>query len=300
MSNETPQNNEPRIIDEANYAIKLPRPAGPAAVGRGGDPLFRRINASKEQLEELLDETTTVQDWVQRETCNNVALACLNNENLKEIYNLNNLKENFKKGEKIFLPQPIAEEMLIATKNQLIGLDKMPKDPVQLSEEQIVLRDKIQGKKFFITDKDISAKEIATAISDTYKPIYITVLRNNEEVKLNPIIADKNGIMGVENKIEELYTPTTNFKSGIVNSYIYLKTNTQYMLMGLGSIFTGKVPLKDMHGIVAITKIGGNVIEHQGIYKGLLLTAIIISMLIFNNKTMNVNLFKNLFEYFLL
>ena len=30
-----------------------------------------------------------------------------------------------------------------------------------------------------------------------------------------------------------------------------------------------------MHGIVAITKIGGNVIEHQGIYKGLLLTAII-------------------------
>ena len=45
--------------------------------------------------------------------------------------------------------------------------------------------------------------------------------------------------------------------------------------MGLGSIFTGKVPLKDMHGIVAITKIGGNVIEHQGIYKGLLLTAII-------------------------
>ena len=86
MSNEIPQNNEPRIIDEANYAIKLPRPAGPAAVGRGGDPLFRRINASKEQLEELLDETTTVQDWVQREICNNVALECLNSQNLKDDY----------------------------------------------------------------------------------------------------------------------------------------------------------------------------------------------------------------------
>ena len=195
--------------------------------------------------------------------------------NLKEIYKLNNLKENFKKGDKIFLPQPIAEAMLTVTKNQLIGLDRMPEDEIQLTEKQISLRDRIQGEKFFITDQDISAKEIATAISDTYKPIYITVLRNNEEVKLNPVIADKNGIMGVENQIEELYTPTTNIKSGIINSYKYLKTNTQYMLMGLGSIFTGKVPLKDMHGIVAITKIGGNVIEHQGIYKGLLLTAII-------------------------
>ena len=57
-----------------------------AVAGRGGDPLFRNIRATKEQLIELLDETTTVQDWVQRETCNNVALACLDNENLKEIY----------------------------------------------------------------------------------------------------------------------------------------------------------------------------------------------------------------------
>jgi len=79
-------NNEQRVIDEANYRIHAPRQFGPAAVGRGGDPLFRNIRATKAQLEELLDETTTVQDWIQRETCNNVALACLDNENLKEIY----------------------------------------------------------------------------------------------------------------------------------------------------------------------------------------------------------------------
>ena len=47
------------------------------------------------------------------------------------------------------------------------------------------------------------------------------------------------------------------------------------MIQGLVSICTGKIPFKDLHGIVAITKIGGNVIENQGIYKGLLLTAII-------------------------
>ena len=75
-----------KVIDEANYRIRAPRESGPTAIGRGGDPLFRRINATKEQLLELMEETQTVQDWVQRETCNNVALSCLDNENLKEIY----------------------------------------------------------------------------------------------------------------------------------------------------------------------------------------------------------------------
>ena len=80
------QNNGGKIIDEAAYRIHAPREKGPTAVGRGGDPLFRRISATKEQLLELMEETQTVQDWVQRETSNNVALACLDNENLKEIY----------------------------------------------------------------------------------------------------------------------------------------------------------------------------------------------------------------------
>lgn len=80
--------NEKKIIDEANYQQPAPQPKAysPMKMGKGGDPLFRRINATKEQLIELLDETTTVQDWIQKETCNNVALACLNNENLKEAY----------------------------------------------------------------------------------------------------------------------------------------------------------------------------------------------------------------------
>lgn len=77
---------ERKIIDETNYQQQAPRPFGPAAVGQGGDPLFMNIRATKAQLQELLDETTTVQDWAQRESCNNVALSCLNNENLKDIY----------------------------------------------------------------------------------------------------------------------------------------------------------------------------------------------------------------------
>ena len=87
-ANEQPQQAQGggKIIDEAAYRIHAPREKGPTAIGRGGDPLFRRISATKEQLLELMEETQTVQDWVQRETSNNVALACLDNENLKEIY----------------------------------------------------------------------------------------------------------------------------------------------------------------------------------------------------------------------
>jgi len=83
---EVPQSQGGKVIDEANYKIRGPREHGPTAVGRGGDPLFRRISATKEQLLELMEETSTVQDWVQRETCNNVALSCLESEELKEIY----------------------------------------------------------------------------------------------------------------------------------------------------------------------------------------------------------------------
>lgn len=80
-------NGERKIIDESAYRIHAPsEKKGPTAVGRGGDPFFRRIKATNEQLKELMDETSTIQDWVQRETSNNVALACLEDANLKEIY----------------------------------------------------------------------------------------------------------------------------------------------------------------------------------------------------------------------
>lgn len=80
------EENGQKVIDEANYNVRMPRQYGPSAVGKGGDPLFKNVRATKEQLTELLDETSTVQDWIQRETCNTVALTCLTNENLKEAY----------------------------------------------------------------------------------------------------------------------------------------------------------------------------------------------------------------------
>ena len=84
--NPLPQTGGKKVIDEANYRIHAPKEQGPAVIGQGGDPLFMNIKASKEQLDDLLAETTTVQDWVQRETSNKVALSCLEDEKLKDVY----------------------------------------------------------------------------------------------------------------------------------------------------------------------------------------------------------------------
>ncbi len=85
--------SERKIIDESSYRFHSPKEKNPTVVGRGGDPFFKRINATKEQIDELMEETQVVQDWVQRETCNNVAIACLDSQNLREGYYL--VKDGF-------------------------------------------------------------------------------------------------------------------------------------------------------------------------------------------------------------
>ena len=55
----------------------------------------------------------------------------------------------------------------------------------------------------------------------------------------------------------------------------YLWDNTYMMMYSLGQLFTGNVPRKEMHGVVAITKIGGDMIEKAGKSSGILLAALI-------------------------
>ena len=47
------------------------------------------------------------------------------------------------------------------------------------------------------------------------------------------------------------------------------------MIYSLGQLFTGNVPFKDMHGVVLITKMGGDIIEKSGKASGVLLAALI-------------------------
>ena len=69
---------------------------------------------------------------------------------------------------------------------------------------------------------------------------------------------------------------TTNTPKSIVKeSIVYLYDNTYMMMYSLGQLFTGNIPLKDMHGVVAITKIGGDMINKAGKSSGILLAALI-------------------------
>ena len=68
---------------------------------------------------------------------------------------------------------------------------------------------------------------------------------------------------------------TTTVKAVIVDSNKYLWDNTYMMMYSLGQLFTGNIPFKDMHGVVAITKIGGDMIQKTGKSAGVLLAALI-------------------------
>ena len=68
---------------------------------------------------------------------------------------------------------------------------------------------------------------------------------------------------------------TNTLPTVITGSCKYLWTQTYVLVYGLWQLFTGQIPIKDLHGIVAITKIGGDVIQNNGFFSGLLLTAII-------------------------
>lgn len=116
---------------------------------------------------------------------------------------------------------------------------------------------------------------MAYALSDNTRPIYLKVIREGKTIELSPIYPNSEGIMGLQMEIKEVLIPTKGPKAIIVTSAKYLWEQTSMLLYGLYQIFTGKIPLKDLHGIVAITKVGGDIIDTSGMFSGLLLTALI-------------------------
>lgn len=200
------------------------------------------------------------------------------NHNFTELKKLNpafSKDEIIPKDVIIKLPKVTRENPVIMTENMFKGLEKYNDNQISLNEKQKELREKIKNKKYIISDGTTALNDVAYAISDNERPVNLTVLRNGEEIDLDSIYPNKDGIMGIQMEIKEVVIPTKDAKSIVVTSAKYLRDQTVMLLYGLYQIFTGKIPLKDLHGIVAITKVGGDIIEHNGFFSGLLLTAII-------------------------
>ena len=162
------------------------------------------------------------------------------------------------------------------TEKGIVSYDNKKADN-KLDEKLEKLRDTLysNNNKFYISNGEYSLHDIAKSMSDSYTPLTFVVVRDGKTLTLNPINTDKDGKIGVQLESREVLVPAKGIKAVFKTSTKYLWDNTYYMVYGLCQIFTGKVPLKDLHGIVAITKVGGDVIENSGIFYGLLLTAII-------------------------
>ncbi len=180
-----------------------------------------------------------------------------------------------KKDTKIILPDMTPEKPLNITENVASGYEKYKTNEVDLSKEEITLRDKFVNKKEYILEEDFEPEAIAKALSDSYKPVTIVLERDGKEIILNNIYTDKKGVLGIKLEAKEIFTQTNTFKEIVVHSLDYLWTNTKLMGFGLWQLVTGKIPISEMHGIVVITKVGSDIIETYGMLNGLLLTAII-------------------------
>lgn len=181
-------------------------------------------------------------------------------------------------GVMIRLPKFMAEKPVTMDKNVARGLKPYKDNQYKISSRIMDLRDDIgdvQTVSYYASTGEYTLNDVAEAISDNVRPLNFVVERDGKYIKLNPIYPNKSGAIGIQMDTKENLKKTDSFVNAIKGSTSYLIKNTHMMLVGLKQIFTGEVPLADLHGIVAITKVGGDIISHNGIFYGLLLTAII-------------------------
>lgn len=167
--------------------------------------------------------------------------------------------------------------------NVLKGVAVYKNTDKNMTYDQLQLRDKIVGKSYIISDGTLTLNNLAYALSDGAKPIYMTVNRKGKDVHLKVMYPDKTGIIGILPDINEELLPTKTFSNLITQSWNYVYDQTVDILVILKQLVLGKIPAKNLHGVVLVTKLGGDIISDQGLFYGLLLTAVIsLNLVIFN------------------
>lgn len=179
------------------------------------------------------------------------------------------------KGTEVVLPAPTPEAPIIMPNDALAGVAKYTPAGNLLTSNERKLRNELDGKTIYISNGKYTLDQIAVATADTVHPIAIIVDRNGKDVELKPAYPNKNGMIGVKLRVQEITEVVNSPASAVEKSWNYLAYNSYYMVKGLGLIITGQIPLDQVHGIVAITKVGSDIIEKRGIWDGLLLTALI-------------------------
>jgi len=178
----------------------------------------------------------------------------------------------------IRLPEFLSEKPVSLDEHVARGIKPYKDNQYKLSSRVIKLRDtlgNLQNQTYYVSNGNYTLYDVAEAISDNIKPLNFVVERDGKYIRLNSLYPTKSGAIGIQLDSKEHLKPTKSLFNAVAGSVKYLNENTYLMMVGLKQAFTGEVPLKDLHGIVAITKVGGDIINNSGIFYGLLLTAII-------------------------
>ena len=198
-----------------------------------------------------------------------------NLENLKKLNPKIKKNEAIKNLTVVALPDIKSEPALKIDDETLKGYKLYKDTQVLLAENQKKLRDSIKGKNTYVANGKTTLNDLAYALSDNLRPLDLTVLRNGKQIQLKTIYPNSKGMIGVAVESRQVLVPTKNPAAAISGSFKYMWEQTYILVYGLWQLFTGKIPVKDLHGIVVITKIGGDVIQNSGFFSGLLLTAMI-------------------------
>lgn len=203
----------------------------------------------------------------------------------KNFEKLKNLNPAFERDEVI--PNDVAvrlpadyvrEDAIKFDKKTAMGVTKYKDNQIKISNDVMKLRDYLvenPKNSYYVSDGHYTLGDIALALSDNEHPLQVVIERNGKLIKLKTIYPTTKGAIGVQLNTKEILSSTNSVIGAFVGSCKYLYENTYMMVEGLAQVFTGKVPLKDLHGIVAITKVGGDIISNNGLFYGILLTAII-------------------------
>ena len=176
------------------------------------------------------------------------------------------------------LPKFLSEKPVKLEKNVALGLKPYKDNQYKINSTIAKLRDEIgdlQRNTYYVSKGNYTLNQIAEAMSDNVRPLNFVVERDGKYIRLSSIYPTKTGSVGIQLESKEKLKHTTSLWAAVKGSTRYLCENTYMMLLGLKQVFFGEVPLGELHGIVAITKVGGDIIAHNGLFYGLLLTAII-------------------------
>ena len=183
--------------------------------------------------------------------------------------------ENIPADIAIRLPNKLNQDIVTMDKYAAKGAKYFKPTGEKIDEKLLELVKELDGKTVYISKGEYTLYEIAKAISNGSHPLNIIVERDSKIINLNPIYPDEKGVIGLGLSTKKTMIETKRPIPIVKESVLYLWDNTYIMMYSLGQLFTGNIPLKDMHGVVAITKIGGDMIEKSGKCSGILLAALI-------------------------